>query len=165
MNQTLKYGLIAAGLGLGIYSIIKSDDDETTAASNALPSTPNQPEPGEWQEELEAIKTELAAMQQAQPAVTTNGSFVVVPMFAYERLGIQPGNTEEFRKYVLNYIMDNYPQQCNFVGIYRPNFSFGFYGYKYASKDGYIVVNCYGMGNTQPAITTFGLKNNVYFEG
>lgn len=163
MNQTLKYGLIAAGLGLGIYSLMKSDD-ETTAASNALPSSPKQPEPDEWQEELEAIKTELAAMQQAQPAVQTSNNFVAIPMLQYEKLGLQPGDTVEFRKYLLDYIIANYPQQCNFVGFYRPNFTYSFRGYKYPSTSNYIVVHLDGIGNAQPGNSTFGYYNGEYFQ-
>ena len=165
MKPALKYGLIAAGLGLGLYSILKKDEDEEpTAASNATPSTFNQPEHDEWQEELEPIKKQLAEMQQAQPAVQTSNDFVAIPMLQYEKLGLQPGDTVEFRKYLLDYIIANYPQQCNFVGFYRPNFTYSFHGYKYPNPSNYIVVHLDGINNAQPSNSTFGYYNGEYFQ-
>lgn len=144
-----------AGILLAVALSKMAEENEVKTASN------NNTEPLD-ETQLKALQP--AAQTAAQPAVQISNDFVAIPMLQYEKLGLQPGDTVEFRKYLLDYIIANYPQQCNFVGFYRPNFTYSFRGYKYPNPSNYIVVHLDGINNAQPGNSTFGYYNGEYFQ-
>ena len=158
MNRFVKVGLIAAS-GIGIAYALNKMSDELEAQK------------AETQAALKSAETKYNQLQAynaaASTAVSNTNELVQLPNISWQMLSGSTGDTTENKQALIAWILNNVPQQCQFTGLYQPDFTKSISGYKYKTNADlekcYIGVEVWSIARPG-VITTFGIKKGIYFE-
>lgn len=149
MKPALKWG-IAGAAGIAIALAIKNSSDENEETEQKA------------QLALQQLDNTQLALKQL---VDTTGQSVTIPYISAQELIGKYSDGAEARKALLNYIIEKYPQQCIFQGIWKPSWNRLIFGYKYDTSQGnniYIGLQEFSIDTGN--IVQFGYNNGVYYE-
>lgn len=150
---------LAATAGISVIVALKNLSDELKASDEKT------------QAALRATESKIQSMQALNTATSTavanTNELVQLPNIGWQMLSGSTGDTTENKQALLAWILKNVPQQCQFTGLYQPDFTKSMRGYKYATNADlekcYIGVEVWSIARPG-VITTFGIKKGVYFE-
>lgn len=158
MKPAIKWG-IAAVSGIALFAALKKMSD-----ANAEETARTQAELKETREQIEALQAYNAA---ASTAVSNTNDLVQLPNISWQMLSGSTGDTTENKQALIAWILNNVPQQCQFTGLYQPDFTKSIRGYKYKTNADlekcYIGIEVWSIARPG-VITSFGIKKGVYFE-